>query len=153
MKKLTKRIAITVSAIVLLFGGFTLGVYASGTWLSYSGGEEEVSHINNNTKKILNMLSDVENEKISISEAKDKISNELKASDELNSSLQDGNDKLRDEIDRAGTQKNEDDKYIEHLEKQVEQANEDIKDLREQSDSDLEEARKIVGEESQEDED
>ncbi|PAV30287.1 hypothetical protein CIL05_07405 [Virgibacillus profundi] len=146
MDKTIKRIIITLATILLLSGVFAVGAYASATWLSFEG-DEKVSNTESNIDEIMDILRQVNEDKLSAEEALEELEDmnppglveQIKELEEQIEVLKDEKQVLVDENEALN-------EYVEHLETELTRANEKVDGLSGRSEDAVEEAREIVGE-------
>lgn len=160
MKKLITITAVTLG-VLLAFG---TGVYAANNWMNFEG-EENVNQTSSDIDEIMDILEQLNKDKISAEEALEQLEDEYDGKnyedlvnkiDELHGVIDERNtmldekdtqidelnaeiDNLQAELDNAGDQE-----YIDHLEAELEKANQKVEALKNESNEAVEKAREYA---------
>lgn len=129
-----KKLAKTLIGTIILLAVFFTGVYAKDNWKIFEG-KQNIEQTENNINEILGILEDVDKGRKTADEAKKELEEKLI---ERNNEIAELEAKIENSKD--------DKKHIEHLEKELDTANKEVKKLKESSDKALEKAKKIGGE-------
>lgn len=146
MSKLTKRVTATFVAIALIIGGFTAGTLAAKSeWLFFTG-DSETAESTSHTDEIMEILREVNGDKISAEEALAELEEMnppglVRQIKELKAEIE----RLESELEEAYADNAEATGYIEHLESELHRANTKVTELNGITTEAVEEAREIGG--------
>lgn len=141
MKKLTLTIASLIAAVLI----FTGGVYAS-QWLIFTG-DEQIEQSDSNVEEIMQILRNVNEGKITAEEANAQLEARISELEDMNpSGLAKQNKELRQQVADLEAQVGEHNEYVEHLETELQRANESVQGHQQNTQQAVEEARTIGGE-------
>lgn len=172
-KKITKIAVIISTALLMVVGTFSMGVYAvQNGWLEFTGGDQ-VRETEDDIEEIMEILDEVYTDKLTAQEALEKLEEldprglkeeNINLRDKLKTiqeDIVDRNNRINqlerdivakdEEIQIAETElqaeKNsnyKNEEYIDHLEEELKEANEKVTELREETQNALEKARGYV---------